>query len=107
MNPLFGQPKFDIWRTFLVVTGVTWYYSSTGDYETRVSFMVYSKPFVKHSGVLTYDWEWVEKHFFLAEQLMQGGLKFVKNYPPPRSSVAARRGIDPERYKPAVPPGKA
>jgi hypothetical protein len=107
MNWLFGQPKFDIWRTFLVVTGATWHYKSTGDYETRVSFMVYSKPFVNYSGVWTYDWKWVEKHFFLAERLMQGGLKFVKNYPTPPSSVVARKAIDPERYERPAPPGKA
>jgi hypothetical protein len=75
-----GTPKFEAWRTYLMVTGATWHYTKPDDYETLVAFSVVSWPFVRN-GNWTYDWNQIRGHRGYGERLAQSVTKYLDVHP--------------------------
>jgi hypothetical protein len=87
-----GTPKFDDWRTYLMVAGATWHYTRPDDYETLVAFSVISWPFVQN-GNWTYDWREIRAHRGYGEQLVQAVAKYLDAHPALPDAQAFRREL--------------
>lgn len=100
MAPIFGRPKFETWRTYLVISGATWWYRESKDCETRITFSVWSKGLVK-DGLWTFDFETIRKHLGFCEQMSESAETYLGRHIASRESVAFRKALTPEQL--AVP----
>lgn len=106
LPPFFGvKDSFEKRRTFLVVTGATWYYDQTADYETRVAFSVYSLPFAELNS-WTYDWDQIKGYRDLAERLSRRLKDYLHEYPASAAAIEQRRTMGPRATEPDVSPGE-
>ncbi len=97
---LFQRDDFERRRTFLVVTGTTWAYRETGDYETRAAFSVFSSPLVLNRR-WTYRYEQIKEYRGLAERLATGLKGVLAKYPASSESIERRRRMSPDATVPA------
>lgn len=77
-------------NTYLVVSGATWYYSETGDCETRVAVSVASLPY-SVSGIWKERSDLIASHLTVAKSLADAVFLRVKQSPPSEYSVIVRR----------------
>jgi hypothetical protein len=83
-----GRPNYETWRTYLMVSGITWSYrwrdqktgGQIGDCETLISFAVVSYPFVAN-GVWTYKWPDIREHRGFTEKLAQKVSRYLAQRP--------------------------
>ncbi len=97
---LFQRDDFECRRTFLVVTGTTWAYRETADYETRVAFSMFSSPLVLNRR-WTYRYEQIKEYRGLAERLANGLKGLLAKYPASPESIEQRRRMGPHATVPA------
>jgi hypothetical protein len=106
LQKLLGNPNWDPWRTYLVVSGVTWTYKHADgveDCETRVAFSIWSKGLVI-SGQWDWRWDEIKDHRECAEKLAAGLLRYLNRFPAPAAAIEVRNSKQPEDYEPDVPP---
>lgn len=91
LNSIFGRPRFETWRTFLIVFGATWEFAETGDFETRVAFTVFSL-----AEGDSFRWDQIRSHRVAAEKLSGALFKYMEAHPATAESIAAREAMEPE-----------
>jgi hypothetical protein len=94
-----GRPRW-VPRTILIVTGCTWWYAQTADYETRVAFSVHSESWVNDRGVREYNRRQFRQYRERAEHLAQRLREYLHAHPAPPSSIVRRRQMGPEATQP-------
>jgi hypothetical protein len=92
-----GRPNYETWRTYLMVTGMTWSYTwrqeetreQISDKETLISFAVVSYPYFA-VGTWRYRWDHIREHRGFSEKLAQKVCAYVGHHPADRRAIRDR-----------------
>lgn len=102
LSMFLNDTTFEKWRTFLVITGAMWHYDQPDDYETRVSFSVYTLPFAER-GAWTFRFDHMKTHRDAAERIAKRLLPFLNAQAPGARSLDVRGKLQPRDGEPERP----
>jgi hypothetical protein len=102
MNPIWGRPKFETWRTYTSESGVTFYADQSADCQSKVTFSVCTKGMVQNK-VWNYDWDQIMKERKACEELCASTNNFLLKHHALPESMKFREDLTPDML---VPPKK-
>lgn len=77
-------------KTYLIVSGATWYYNETGDHETRLAITVHSIPYTE-CGYWKEREALISSHLTVAKEVADEFYARMKGYAPGEHSLTVRK----------------